>query len=276
MTGKQRLERLLRQYENCRITKEELRKYIESGALGLLRGNVGPFVCRVWNGRQIISDRALMYRKPMTKACIAERNTFSARMKFVKFLYSIDEIKSIWSRAETEGDYAWIRLIKQNNIRAAHPAAENIISPAKFHFANEVQCTINQDFSIDTHNWKSREGEKLILIMAAYEPLNSNDASFEIMRVSGGRLTEDQINVCAKYSKYIIYSAVIKSSKKVEWSNTAVSEGIIPVFSFRDNGERVLEWLLIVQRHIAARSAEYRRGGILQKAQLKYSFVPRL
>lgn len=222
MSAEIRTARLLKQYERCKITKEELREFLRSGAAGRLKGVVGPFSCRIHKGRQIISDRALVYNHQMTTAIAAKQTNFAARVKFSKFLMDNKDIKSIWIKDTPEGKRAWNQIIKNNNITGKHPSARNIITPDNYHFRINNFCSLNEDLSI-TVSYIPESNEKLILILVPYNPVDNSNTSFEMLRIEGKVLTDEQKDVCRKYKKFILYSAVIRSNG--EWSNTVVSEG---------------------------------------------------
>lgn len=222
MSAEIRTARLLKQYERCKITKEELREFLRSGAAGRLKGVVGPFSCRIHKGRQIISDRALVYNHQMTAAIAAKQTNFAARVKFSKFLMDSKDIKSIWIKDTPEGKRAWNQIIKNNNITGKRPTARNIITPENYHFRINHICSLNEDLSISV-SYVPESNEKLIMILVPYDPVDRSHSSFEMLRIEEKVLTDDQKDLCRKYRKFILYSAVIRSSG--EWSNTVVSEG---------------------------------------------------
>jgi len=261
MAAAKRLARLLRQYESCRITKAELRHHLEKRVIGHVTGIVGPFVLRYQNGKLIISDRPLLFRKSMSPAWLAERNRFSARVKFAKFLNADKCIKSAWQNAETEGYNSWTKLLKHNNIRGTAPTTKNIITPGKYHFAVGKICSLGKDFSINrTENYSFNENYNLSVIIVPFDPVEKISESFEIFSVKGSSLSKEQMALCSRYKKYIMYTAVIKNDGS-EWSNTVAIEG-----SFAEDkkcdAEKVLDWLFYLER-------ELRPGVLVRKSEVK-------
>jgi|GEM_PF-1072707 len=219
-----RLNRLLSQYASCKLTKEELRKDIESGAVGFVSGIVGPFVCRYWNGRQLITDRALFYRKSLSPASVEGRRNFAAKVRFAKFLMDNKDIKEIWTKADIAGTRTWNRIIKHNDVKGDYPTAKNMITPDNGDFRIDNICTMNKDLSIKI-NYVPEAGDNLLIVVVPFDPLNNADPAFEMLRIDGYFLSDSHSAVIRKYRKYIIYSAVVRPNG--ECSATAAAEGSI-------------------------------------------------
>lgn len=258
MAANLRLLRLLKQYESCRLTKEELRKYIENGVLGRVAGIVGPFVCRVWNGKQIVCERTLFYRKSMSRASVEGRRNFAAKVRFSKFLMDNKDIKEIWTKADIAGNRTWNKIIKHNNIKADYPTVKNMITPDNANFRIDNICTLNKDLSIKI-NYTPEAGEKMLIVVVPFDPVNNSDPAFEMLRIDQYRLCDSQSVILRKYRKYIIYSAVIRSGG--ECSNTAAAEGSI---------DAELEEKIIILFHLV------RCTEAAQEAQRKTFYVLRL
>lgn len=246
MSGQKRLERLLRQYENCKITKEELRRLLETGVLKGTTGIVGPFVIRYQNGKLVISERAFYYNQSMSQKSVEGKKKFAKKVQFAQLLNNIEEVKQIWSKADLDGRFAWNRLIKYNDIKGEHPTTANTITPSGHQFVINKTCTLGEDFKLKVHG-NIAAADKLIVILSVYDPKNEADNSFEVFRVEGNELTAEQINICRKYRKYIIYSAVISGS---EWSNTAAEGGDFVV------KEELKYWVILLREDITTEATE--------------------
>lgn len=266
MSGQKRLERLLRQYENCKITKAELRRLIETGVLKGTTGIIGPFVIRYQNGKLVISERAFYYNNSTSRASVEGRNNFAKKVQFAQLLNNIDEVKQIWAKADLEGRFAWNRLIKYNDIRGEHPTAANSITPAGNQIIINNLCSLTEDFKLKT-NSELNKTDNLIVVISAYDPKNEADNSFEIFRVEGNDLSAEQIKICRKYKKYIIYSAVISGD---EWSNTVAECGDFVV----KEEEHQKYWLIFLQKDLTTEAAEFTEK--IQKLQRKIIPVLRL
>jgi len=251
MGAEKRAARLINQYERCKITKEELRRLLERGVLGYVKGIVGPFVLRYQNGKFVVSERAIVYDKSMTEASVNGRKNFSEKVRFAQFLYNIKEIKQIWSKADIEGTRAWNKIIKYNNIKGNHPTTNNIILPEKHQLGTGVVCTLKENYEIDIQSDEQtlHEEDKLFIILVPYDPVQRSDNDYDIMRVEGNHLSPEQISICSKYRKYILYAAVIKTNGK-DWSDTTAVEGSFINKVSENNESLVLSWLLLVQRYL--------------------------
>lgn len=224
MARRKSLGRILKKYESSKITKDELKRHLQLGEVGRVTGIIGPFVLRYHNGKLIISERVRVFRKSMSPAAVAGRNNFSAKIKFVKFLNSIEPIREIWKQVDVEGKNGWTKLIKHTEIKGLHPTAKNTITPDIYHFEIEQICTLEEDLHFKI-NYCPDEQETLLILIVPYDPIGQGNP-FEILQVSGTELNEDQIEICRKYRRFILFSAVIRiNGNEIEWSNTAVTEG---------------------------------------------------
>lgn len=230
------IAQLRKKYKSYRISKDRLRHLIEKGTIGRVKGIIGPYVLRYQDNELIISDRAVVYNASYSPESVQNRTNFGASVKFARSLNSVELLKKIWSKSEVPGSSVHHKILKQNKISSGYPAESNIITPVKYILHNEIQCSIDRNFTICLHkNKKLNSDEKLLVIICPYEPLNSSDSSFEVLsaEITMGqelRLTEDQIGVCCRYKKYIIYSALVKESEGIlSWSNTAVYTGEMPI-----------------------------------------------
>lgn len=252
MKAQLRLERLIRQYEHCKLTKEELREHLEKKVVGRITGIMGPFVVRYHNGKPVISERAFVYNQSTSRASVEGRKIFANKVKFAQILNNIEEVKRIWTKADLEGHSAWNRIIKYDKIKDLHPTTSNTITPSFNHFSLNGTCSLTDDFRIKA-DVQLKEHDKLIVILSVYEPKYVNDDSFAIFNIEENKLTADQISICSKYRKYIIYSAVIRGD---EWSNTSVTEG---QFNLEICGEEhTLYWLTVCQRYLTLKSESNR------------------
>jgi len=248
MARRKILRRIQDKYESSLITKEELRKLLEKGVVGRVTGVIGPFVIRYHNGKQIISERPKNFRMSMNSAAVQGRNNFAASVKFAGFLYKNEILREIWSKADIEGRRAWNRVQKYNHIYGTHPTQKNVITPGKCHFEISQGCTLEKDFSIRVKE-ELAENKMPIIIMVYYDPVKRSGQAFEMIYVNDSKLSEDQIEICKHYRKYILYSALFwKNGDKIEWSNTMVSEGIFNENNVvtRDYSEALLILLYLV------------------------------
>lgn len=257
MGAEKRAARLVKQYERCKITKEELRKHLGKGVLGRITGIIGPFVLRYQNGKLVISERAIIYNKSMSEASVEVRNNFSGKVRFAQFLYNIKEIQQIWSKADIGGRRAWNRIIKYNNIKGNHPTTNNIILPEKHQLDSDVVCTLTEDFEIDIKGDRHslQTDDRLIIVLVPYQPADARDEYFEMIQVEGNTLTYDQIKTCSRYKKYIIYTAVVSANGDT-WSNTNAVEGSFADKKAEVDESFVLYWLLLIQGFLTLVSSQ--------------------
>jgi len=242
------LEKALERYYLHKITKEELRCLLAKGVLGNITGILGPYVLRYHKGQHIISNRPFYFRMSMSEAAILGRNSFAARAKFAAFLNADPLLKLIWTLADMEGRNSWTKLCKHNHINGSAPATQNTITPKEHHFEIKQICSLEENNLIRIHN-RISDGI-LYAILVPFDPVDKNDNPFELIKFTASadeaelHLNNDQQNICKKYKKYVLYSAVIKQNgDTIEWSNTEASEGLFDI----KNG---FYWIIIPFRNV--------------------------
>lgn len=239
MSHTTKISRLVEKYFSYKITKEELRKVLASGAFRM-SGVAGPFVIRYKNNKPIISERPLLFRMSMTPAAIKGRNSFTSGIKFAKYLADIKEIKRIWQPINTQRKTAWLNLVK-SNYTTDLPGFKNTITPANNHFHIDQICRITDELRIKIQSdYKFTSTDKLFIIIVPYNPESkqfeifhftlSSDVLVNFCSKPTISLSEDQIQLFRQFPDYLMYTAIIRSNGcAVEWSNTAVSAGKIAV-----------------------------------------------
>lgn len=261
MGNENRLERILKQYQSGKITKEYLKQMLKRGVLGRVIGIIGPYVIRYRNGKPIISERPLFVKKSMSAASVQGRNNFASKVKFAKFLNNISEIREIWEHPEIKGRSSYSRLISHNNIKNTLPSLNNIITPDKYHFNIGAAFSLNSDYNLIVS--RKTDAENHGTLLAVIMPYNQVSKNFEMLIVKAPAdsdeiiLSEEQKKICGQYSNFIIYQAIIrKKGNHLEWSNTMSAEIFIPAEkTSRSEEDRVLFWLIIANEFLGKESS---------------------
>lgn len=253
MSHTTKISRLVEKYFSYKITKEELRKVLASGAFRMT-GVAGPFVVRYKNNNPIISERPLLFRMSMSPAAVKGRNSFATGIKFAKYLADINEIKSIWQPVNTQRKTAWHNLVKYN-YSADLPGLKNTITPSNNHFHIDQICTMTDEFKVKIQaDYKFTSSDKLFIVIIPYHPATKQFEIFHFALSSAMlanlgsestvSLSEDQIQLLRQFPNYFMYTAIIRNNGcAVEWSNTAVTEGRIAV---EDSAEKPAQNIFII------------------------------
>lgn len=225
------------------ITREELEDFVIGFIpTGFVVGRLAGYIIRWYNGKPIVYKYSEAPNISQTKKSTLNRGSFGAATKFAMALNSIPELRKIWEEAPLEGNCAYRKLIKFQKKRLINnlPGVNNSLTPeyisliADHKISFDGRSTVNIDSGSD-----ATPDDKLILLLIPYELINKDSAEFEIIKlwndssVSEITLNEEQIAVCKKYKKYILYTAVIRSD--IEYSNTLSLAGEFEYAAESDN-----------------------------------------
>lgn len=230
------IAQLKAKFDSYKITKEELRRLLQSGVLGRVTGVIGPYVVRYQGDKPIISRRPLVYNASRTRASLQVRMNFTSEIRFARALNSINILKELWKKSPVKGISAYHKMIWCNKIRKGFPATSNVITPPDHQIFYEDLCSFNGDYSLNVSEKAQFESnDKLIIIIIPYQPVQKSLSSFEIIKLeisspSGAivQLNEVQTEILKSYKKYLIYSAVVRlKGNSTLWSNTVCVKGRI-------------------------------------------------
>jgi hypothetical protein len=82
--------------------------------LGKLRGTVGNFIYRRYNGKTIVSARAVNYTVPMDQESLDRRSMFAFLMKYASAVNSMPLVKSCWAQKRDKGNDTFNRIVSAN------------------------------------------------------------------------------------------------------------------------------------------------------------------
>lgn len=231
-------KQLRKQLRSHPLTKERLERTIISlGLYGKVSGIIGPYIVANRDGRMIIRLRPRSFQKSVTEASVANRKNMAAANKFAMFLKTVKPVYELWGKDKSRGLNPFTQIIRFNKKQLVnnHPSANNIITPEGYSIFTENMVSVEKSGKIRISRKGSlQKNESLVIIISAYQPKLQGFDEFECIEINSSfrkageqlKLTSGQINILRNYSKFVIYSAIIrKTGKKFEWSNTCVTEG---------------------------------------------------
>jgi hypothetical protein len=213
---------------------------IRNQILGKVSGKLGDIVFRKMNGKTVVSIRPRNYKPTKSEKARKTRSKFGLIVSFAKYINSIPYLKEVWLRANIPGSNSYQKIIKHNSKvgQESTLTIKNIITPKGFPITVEGLSVKNNKISLtlNFHNIEVAPYE-VHLIIYFYEPVNENEKQniFDsmIMNIPSNseknlyhlemELDNKQISLFEKYSKQILYIAVVTNApdkNTVFWSST--------------------------------------------------------
>lgn len=227
---------LLNQILKPGLTREQMEQEVYSLFPVLcVTGKIGGWIIRWRNGKPIISRQASSYNSSQTEKSIANRNSLAAATYFASPLNKVEMLKEIWNQARVEGNCAFRKIIKYNKKYFVdnHPSINNKITPGEHQLDMDAAISFNFAKTLKINCNSRKLNDTLIIALVPFDPIKSGIKEFEVITLSLSltddveiNLSEKQLNICKKYKKYILYSAIVrKNASEITWSNTVVTEG---------------------------------------------------
>ncbi len=104
---------------------------VESNPIFQIKGRVGRYVIKKFNGKRVISLRPVHYKKTKSRVALKLQSNFAAVICFAKHINSIQNLVSICNTSSIKGFSAYHKIIKSNLkiTKFGELTAQNIIVP---------------------------------------------------------------------------------------------------------------------------------------------------
>ena len=102
--------------------------------LGDAQGKVGDLVFKIYDGKVYITTHKGFNKISKSPPCVKNRNRFAVSIKFSKAVYSLNNLKEVWSQSNAEGKKTYTKILRFNigKIIDGKPSKLNSISPKGF------------------------------------------------------------------------------------------------------------------------------------------------
>lgn len=280
-----KIKQLQKRLRSSVMTKEWLERTIISlGLYGKISGVIGPYIIANVNGKMIIRLRPRNFRMSQSKASAANRKNMAAANKFAMFLKCIEPVYNLWRIAEIPGNNAFTRIIRHNKkyLLNDSPSEGSSITPPGYEtgLANIISTDKKGKIRI-SNEYHPAENERMVIVITALEPVSKGSDDFECFTLYCGkaepgqliRLSRSQMRLCSKYSRFLIYSAVIREEERsIKWSNTVVQKAEFRTDPYED-AERCGYGSVDYQSTFLSRQSG-ERGGFRSRMEFQYTAQP--
>lgn len=211
--------------------------FISNNSFGEIKGNLGNYNFRVFNGKTQIRQRPVKFKMSYSEKAISLRKRFKTNALFSKSVSGLPDLKQIWKKYEPKSTSAFNNICKYNfhKVCDEFPTIDNIITPDGFDLSvanigmTKKELNLKFKFPENVEPYiKTGASLSINMIVVSKEPFDKKENLFDVVsQVKEESLFNSgkTLNTCIEFEKrnqssfekyryHIVFTAIVLKSNE--------------------------------------------------------------